>query len=380
MATWKLPLDVIIDILIRLPGKSLLRFRCISKSFRSLIDSKDFINLHLNRSIKTSSNHRLVICSELDNNLKTRFHALSLDSLGGGGGGDGLKVDLRVNDTLDVIIGSCNGLLALKNYPKGIILLNPLTKKHRVLPRFYPDLYGDKPSLHGFGYDVGSDDYKLVRIHVFKYPVYHIEATVYGLKVNLWRRIKNIKSFPYSWANNSNGGNGAFVNGSLHWLANQNQDAKINDLILAFDLTIETFYPTPMPSFGNEGGGELCGVYVLKGCLSLLCKYSEPRAWDLWVMKEYGVKDSWTKLFTLNENGCPVVPLAFSSSGDKVLFQKNIKDLCWYHLDMHRVESLQVKGSSDVGVCVDTLVSPCTKSNGSLKKKKIRKRRKGKRN
>lgn len=378
MATWKLPLDVIIDILIRLPGKSLLRFRCISKSFRSLIDSKDFTNLHLSRSIKTSSNRSLVICSELDYNSKTRFHSLSLDSLGDGDD-DGSIIDLRVNEMFDIIIGSCNGLLALKNYPKGIILLNPLTKKHRVLPKFCGDLHGDKPSLHGFGYDVGSDDYKLVRIHVFKSPVYHIEATVYGLKVNLWRRIKNIKNFPYSWADHSYGGNGAFVNGALHWLANQNQDEMINDLILAFDLNIETFYSMPMPSFGNEGGGgELSGVYVLKGCLSLLCKYSEP--WDLWVMKEYGVKDSWSKLFTMNENGYRVIPLAFSSRGDKVLFQKNSKDHCWYHLDMHRVESLLVKGPSDVHVCVDTLVSPFAESNRSLKKKKTRKRRKGKRN
>lgn len=47
---------------------------------------------------------------------------------------------------------------------------------------------------------------------------------------------------------------------------------------------------------------------------------------------------------------------------------------------MHRVESLLVKGPSDVHVCVDTLVSPFAESNRSLKKKKTRKRRKGKRN
>lgn len=116
-----LPLDVIIDILILLPVKSLLRFRCASKSFHSIIDGQDFVKLHLNHSLETSSNLR-VVTSFLGS---TRFYSLSSDSLG-----HGFNIDLPVyfRDPHDVI-GSCNGLLALKNYPKGIILLNPSTKE-----------------------------------------------------------------------------------------------------------------------------------------------------------------------------------------------------------------------------------------------------------
>jgi hypothetical protein len=48
---------------------------------------------------------------------------------------------------------------------------------------------------------------------------------------------------------------------------------------------------------------------------------------DVWVMKEYGLKESWTKLFnvsqssTFNRNFGEVMPLAYSKSGDKVLLE-----------------------------------------------------------
>ncbi|KAM3340851.1 hypothetical protein P3S68_028486 [Capsicum galapagoense] len=66
-----IPPEVIDEILSRLPVKSLLRFKCVSKSFKSLIDSPKFIQAHLKQqSLKPNSDGKLLI---LNKNQKKLF-------------------------------------------------------------------------------------------------------------------------------------------------------------------------------------------------------------------------------------------------------------------------------------------------------------------
>ena len=55
-----LPIEIITEILSRLPVKCLLRFLCISKSWYALIKHPDFIKLHLHRSIETNRDRTLI--------------------------------------------------------------------------------------------------------------------------------------------------------------------------------------------------------------------------------------------------------------------------------------------------------------------------------
>ncbi|KAJ4714708.1 putative F-box family protein [Melia azedarach] len=354
LTTLMLPLDVIIDILSRLPVKSLLRCKCLSKFFRSLIDGQDFINLHLKQSLETSSNFSLILSGFTEPDSK--IFCGSLDSLD-----NCVEVDhpfrnckyIRSYDTL--VIGSCNGLVALHNRREGIVLFNPSTKEHRILPNFYSGLDNCYVYFDGFGYDASTDNFKLVRIIVFNNPLY-TEVTVYRLKTNTWKRIEN---FPFYFFTNA--GNGALASGALHWVANLNLNADEDDLIIAFDLKKEEFYQVPIPPAGE--GGFFISTEVLGGCLSVVCMYDYERPCDFWVMKEYGVKESWTKLFSFQEGA--IIPsayvpaLAYSKSGDKVLVQHQ-GNLYWYHLDDQRVESIveiDCKVYNAI-VCVDSLVSP----------------------
>lgn len=66
------------------------------------------------------------------------------------------------------------------------------------------------------------------------------------------------------------------------------------------------------------------GLAVLGGMLSIICVYcNETTFFDLWVMKDYGVKESWIKLFTMADaripSIIPIIPKYMFANGE-VLF------------------------------------------------------------
>ncbi len=70
-------------------------------------------------------------------------------------------------------------------------------------------------------------------------------------------------------------------------------------------------------------------VGVLGRCLTILCIHNKVRL-DVWVMKEYGVKESWTKLNSVQPFEY-IRPVAYSKSGEEVQLEKN-KCLAWYDI------------------------------------------------
>jgi len=124
-----LPPEILAEILSRLPVKSLFRFRSTSKSLKSLIDSQKFINLHL----KNTLNFNLILCHNYTNFYQLRFPNLTT------------PIPLnhpftRRNSKNIVLLGSCNGLLAISNSefvfsnPKEITFWNPTIRKYRIIP------------------------------------------------------------------------------------------------------------------------------------------------------------------------------------------------------------------------------------------------------
>ncbi|CAH2071488.1 unnamed protein product [Thlaspi arvense] len=54
------PMDIVNDLFLRLPAKSLVRFRALSKLCCHLIDSPDFISSHLDRVLQTGD-HLMIL-------------------------------------------------------------------------------------------------------------------------------------------------------------------------------------------------------------------------------------------------------------------------------------------------------------------------------
>ncbi|MBA0762390.1 hypothetical protein Gotri_012017, partial [Gossypium trilobum] len=90
---------------------------------------------------------------------------------------------------------------------------------------------------------------------------------------------------------------------------------------------------------------------------------------DVWIMKEYGVKESWVKLMSSTYPDLLLcspseVPLAFSKNGDKVLFHFKLNrdrrdSLVWYDLGSKRIGEVGIRGVPivyDVDLYVESLV------------------------
>ncbi|XP_009763040.1 F-box protein CPR1-like [Nicotiana sylvestris] len=194
-------------------------------------------------------------------------------------------------------MGSVNGLICLLIGLDRLVLWNPSTRKFKQLPDLMPKHTDDYNFNYGFEYDEVHDDYKVVGI--FCTPT-HGYVCVYSLKTDSWRRLGDMQ-----------GGllyhrSAKLVHGKFHWVT-MHADGSVASIdlveeradgwgITSIDLVDEKCRKVELPR---------CRGYfyltpgVLGSELSMLCNYDRTRD-DVWVMKEYGVKESWKKLYTFS--------------------------------------------------------------------------------
>jgi len=113
-----LPDELIVEVLSFLPVNSLVQFKCVCKSWKTLISHPTFVKLHLKRSARNkhialnSRNGSIIpfpVCGLLDNTSITLPNNPNFQ----------LK-DKVVKEPL-FVVGSFNGLLCLLNYSRTVI-------------------------------------------------------------------------------------------------------------------------------------------------------------------------------------------------------------------------------------------------------------------
>ncbi|KAA8516857.1 hypothetical protein F0562_017325 [Nyssa sinensis] len=375
-----LPEEVVVDIVSRLPVKSLLKFRCVSKPWCALIDSTNFMKSHLKRSIETKNNMSLILDDE------DQLYSIDFESFD-----KAVKLDHPLKNEIfqTEVLGSCNGLLCLSNTEEDIVLWNPSIRKHRKLPftpiEFRSGFYCQF-IVYGFGHDVVNDDYKLVRMvqfYVEDNDSFCSEVTVYNLISNSWRRIPD---FPYYLRYKQV--NGVLASGALHWVVTREPESDTAALIAAFDIGTEDYRLVPQPEYSDTNFH--MNVRVIGDDLSIFCNYyfAHSARIDIWVMKEYGVKESWTKLFSVARPSLIrsfeyVVTIAYSKSRDKVLLEQDSKWLLWYDLKKKSVEYIWIGGLPNffsTNVCLGSLVPLGADGRSDGKKQPAQEKRKKKKN
>ena len=306
---------IILEILPRLPVKSLLKFRCVSKSWLSSISTPHFIKAHLEKSSqnKDHSHHSLIAHSSAPH---IAFKNCSVQSLLQQPVTHATNVNYPVANTSSSIsvVGSCNGLVYIVVNCEQIHIWNPSTTKSSTLND--SDFIREKHcyTIYGFGYDEMNDDYNVVAI-INPLNRVKIETKVYRLKSDKWRRIDDFPGFItfYSW--------GKYVEGKLHW---PGFSGKQDRAVVSFDLAQAKYGELKLPINGDGASFPLLGV--LGRCLCVMYEYQWSSV-DLWVMKEYGVMESWIKMLTFPSFGIRGhVPLCISRNGEVLIqFESTLK-------------------------------------------------------
>ncbi|XP_004301299.1 PREDICTED: F-box/kelch-repeat protein At3g23880-like [Fragaria vesca subsp. vesca] len=344
-----LPLEITTDIMLRLPIKSIVTCASVCKSWNSLIKSSAFTENHLHCTIQSYRRKDVHILL-----LRERKEIYSLYRNNPSALGSDQYVELPYPSKFvfpelhylseyHIVSGTCNWLVCLafgydismQEYP--IIIWNPTVRKFVLLPRpsFIWDSYFDQSGgyhcrvkwprqTHAFGHDSRSNDYKVLRIvsGLEEEPAVRVE--VYSLARGSWRPLDVAVPACFKPQCIS-----SFINGASHWIQTLDKVGKRRDqdddeyVIVLFNMETELFGEMQMPEALRKYKPRTS--YIIskyEECLALIetGRQRELNVLQVWVMKEYGVVESWTRLYKISGLvSIPLDPFGFKSSCELVL-------------------------------------------------------------
>lgn len=347
-----MPEEIVIDILSRLPVKSLLQFRSVSKRWRSLIADTHLISSHLSRSLLSSSYHRVLLPSSplqsVDYNALSGMAITSME----------LDCPFVNPNTLIKILGACNGLVCFLVDNRDLIIYNPSTRHSKLLltPQQFRSSSLGIDFVYGFGCGLAPLDFRVVMLSRFARHSRMYPFVVFGQKDSSWWARDLIRSFDFVDEV------GTFLNGALHWLACLSiGEARF---VASFDVSEEVFKEISLPPHRNNL--QYYSLGAVEGCLYVLSDNMGYTYVDVWVMKEYGVETSWMKFIRVprdmgTEYIAYLVPLSFLKEGE-VLLEIDLREFVAYDTKKKTFRNVVVRGGQnwfgDAVMYVESLVSP----------------------
>lgn len=344
------PADLWIEILIKLPAKSLIRFTAVSKSWNSLITSPNFISAHL-----STTKIRTILRRYDKHDKREHYSLLEFAGKNGDFGANSwpeFEFPFKSQIGYFRVVGSCDGLVCLTDdfflYPsQPVILWNPSVRNHVILPQAITNPKGPHIVVLGFG--VADRVYKVVRLVYCRKPDDYgfgvpPQAEIFSVGTGAWRQVSGIdiklRILEFMWCQ-------VLLRGVVHWLGYEpiDDDRSSRSSILAFNIGSEVFSEVMLPDvLAKEAVMSLC-LFSNGGSLSVV-KYSSAsdiEACDVWIMKEYGVKESWSKMYRIDLNKGFERVVGFRN--DEALLAYQGMDLVACNLETGRTSNLGIHGT-----------------------------------
>ncbi|KAM0054629.1 putative F-box domain-containing protein [Helianthus debilis subsp. tardiflorus] len=356
-----IPFDIQSEIMKMLPVKSLLRFRSICKSWKSLIDSSDFIVHYRSQQqhlfVRYFDYGRLYASIADDHTFPqpnvSPTSSTSVKEL--------FKYDPR-------IISSCHGLVcSYCNSTHMAFIWNISIRKSVavVVPAVSNMMF---ETTLGFGVCRKTRDPKIVKITYISWlSRVDINATyipsqveVFTLSTGAWRSPFG-SNLPRKsiWFHPSEE---VVIDGVFYWLATDRNTITVGiKLIVSFDMTSEEFREITLPDDLSHAYSHRISMSYLGNSL-VVCKdvvHDINGDLCLWMMRG-GVSNSFTKLFSITPNGHATLR-GFRKSGEPIIaIQGNCEPgrLAVYEPYSKRIDYLGIVGSlysSEVYPYMETL-------------------------
>ncbi|KAI3901827.1 hypothetical protein MKW92_047717 [Papaver armeniacum] len=277
------PEEVILQILARLPVKSLYKCKSVCKNWYRIPSQNYFITLFNDISSKNP-----MILVEIIKSFYVKSSYICVDRFKGVGE---FSLDFIKGDRVKVR-ASCNGLLCCASIPnKGVYYVcNPMTREYKLLPktrerpmtRFHPD---DEATLVGLGVDMVKGKFNVVLAGFYRpfgrRPLDSFVCLVYDSEVNGWKRSVTSLNEEFTHMNKNQV---VFVNGYLHWLTYSCM------YVLVFDIENDVWRKILLPKEVLNGCGHRVHLLELDGFLSMV-QISD--SWmTIWVLKDYA-EEEW---------------------------------------------------------------------------------------
>ncbi|KAM5561145.1 F-box/kelch-repeat protein [Rosa sericea] len=402
----KITEEIVMQILSRTPPKSLMRFKCIHKSWYSMINDPQFAAKHLHFYKNASSStaflvKRPVILRSETSNENVVLSYLRLETYGNGDDEDlhfgvedlifpsckGLKargqfIELPGRDDSVYIISHCDGIIFLTLYTGNLFLYNPAIKEFKIIPASCcHDCFW---SMVGFGYDLKCKDYIILEIASYGETNYDDprrlivdppKAGVYTLGIDSWREIKTDHlqtEDTYFWPTAFD----LYSKGIFYWFGYEEKKEFLDDMerceetnkqvMILYDTGDGLFHIAMLPDSFNEPA---CGVHDIH--VALFNKsialygfsiFESIHSIQIWVTDDIrGVEESWTKYLSLEPVDAVRRSLAFWKMDEVLMIAKDGR-VVLYNLLTGKLKYFPIHGlhlGDDIQgiVCVDSIVS-----------------------
>ncbi|XP_062021420.1 F-box protein At3g07870-like [Rosa rugosa] len=366
-----LPQVLVTHILSSLCFKTVAICRCVCKAWLSITSAPNFAHLHYSKSIGTlgflsqglNVTYIKEACAASDKYIELTFEDMLRERF--------------PTSFYSQFINSCNGFICLQgNQGRSIIgeksfyVCNPVTGEFITIP-LPKEKYIGSDAFVGLGFSAVTNEYKVLQTSTSVYDQEEKEAEIYTIgSRGVWRSIGKAPVQPVELPTNS------YLHGALHWAPSLSIFSSTGECIHSFDFEKEKFRRLPLPSClvhveeSWSYGEKAWRLGVLQGCLFLGVPgedhYNEC---DVWVMKDYGVQESWTKVFVIKNLLLDTLcrpyfePLMFLSDGSILISYCN-EVLISYNQETESY--LKIEGYlGRITAYHPSFVSLCTVSNGA---------------
>ncbi|XP_021848440.2 putative F-box protein At3g16210 [Spinacia oleracea] len=362
-----LPEEILTEIFVRLPVKTLLIIRSICKTWNTFItDNPNFTQFHLH-SYKNNSENNLLLSRECnswknfmvvrDTNTFTKVsHLDATNYLKVGYVDNILKEQVVVPRTYEEIaylstddcnlVGYVDGVLLIHTHNpcvnrgfNRILLWNPSIRKVFQVPPCNANAQNKTDINFGFGYDQVSNEYKVVAVDM-KYC--YSKTRVYRLGTDSWSFAKEKRSYPIipklflkKFSSTTN------FEGAIHWLGSDGRRRKSRySHLLRFDLTTEAYTCIKLPDvefkeYRKQPPKRFLSVLdrklaILDIGVANVC---------IWVMENNGTTNgcSWTKQYNVDLR---VQKFLYLKENGELLFYRKFQELLSYDFRNQQMKKL----------------------------------------